>query len=229
METRLEDLLRPDAIKGRCLVMWSGGLDSTWTLYTLLRKTKLEIYTHHVNKKSRTDDGHEISHSLDYERQAIRRLQPWMAENVRGFEHSESFTDLTAFTTFARDMVTGVFFAAQAARSWGFTARDYIFMGSNGDEDETNSTEEHQVVRAEYNMISYRYVLQSVFESDRTPEITWITPAPSRLEEVTSLPKDVVERTACCRNPKPNESNGFVPCKTCKTCVSLARHLPEYA
>ena len=117
----------------RFLVLWSGGLDSTWSLYTLLKETDAEVYAHHVNKRSRTDDGSEISNGFEYEMAAVRAMRSWLFENVRPFSYSESTVDTTAFTTFARDTVTAVFFGAQAAMTWGFTAEDRIVMGANGE------------------------------------------------------------------------------------------------
>lgn len=210
------------------LVMWSGGLDSTWTLYKLLTESDAEIYAHHVCKRSRSDDGTELSNALDYERQATRAMQQYLSEAVRPFSYSESFVDLTIFTTFARDMVTGVFFTTQAAMTWGFAPDDLIFMGSNGDEDKTNSDDPALLYRAGFNMMMYRGVMQAVMQADRTPEITWLMPAPTRAEEIEDLPKEIVALAACCRNPIKSEDGSFEACRKCVTCKSLGRHLKAY-
>lgn len=210
------------------LVMWSGGLDSTWTLHELLSKSEADVFAHHVAKRSRSDDGEEISSSFDYERTAVRNMLGWMSDNLRPFEFSESFVDLTAFPSFARDMTTSIFMSTQAAMSWGFTPDDRIFMGSNGDEDDTNSTEPSNLYRAESNMMLYRGMMQAVTQADRTPEITWLMPAPTRHTEITDLPDALVEMAACCRHPLADGSGDYLPCGTCVTCKSLGKHLPKY-
>ena len=80
-------------------------------------------------------------------------MQERISEIARPFSYSESFVDLSPFTTFARDMVTGIFFATQAAMTWAFTPDDRIFMGSNGDEDKTNSDDPALLYRAGFNMM----------------------------------------------------------------------------
>ena len=43
----------------RSLVLWSGGLDSTYSLVRLLASTEDEIYAHHVHLNVRREDGDE--------------------------------------------------------------------------------------------------------------------------------------------------------------------------
>lgn len=113
------------------LVLWSGGLDSTWSLYMLLHHTDAEVYAHHIVKRSRTDDGGTLSYGWLYERAAVRRMRPWLARQVRPFAYSESAIDLTALASFARDTMTALFLGGQAAKTWRFGAGDVIVLGAN--------------------------------------------------------------------------------------------------
>lgn len=42
-------------LRPKCPVLWSGGLDSTWSLCMLLRHTDLDVHAHHVVMRSRTE------------------------------------------------------------------------------------------------------------------------------------------------------------------------------
>ena len=77
-------------LRPKYLVLWSGGLDATWSLYMLLRHTDLEVHAHHVVKRSRTDDGKALSHGWLYERAAVRQMRPWLARQVRPFAYSKA-------------------------------------------------------------------------------------------------------------------------------------------
>ena len=85
-----QDLSRPAqrfVRRPKSLVLWSGGLNSTWTLVRLLRDTDDDVFAHHVHKRSRTDDGKRLSYLFEAEREAIRAIRPWLAENERPFTY----------------------------------------------------------------------------------------------------------------------------------------------
>ena len=218
-------------LRPKYLVLWSGGLDSTWSLYMLLRHTDLEVYAHHVVKRSRADDGKALSHGWLYERAAVRRMQPWLARNVRPFAYSESAIDLTAFSSFARDTVTAVFLAGQAAKSWGFGPGDILVLGGNADEDRLNDPDPNLYWMGVFRRVLARNLVQAVMQHDRIPEVLTLSPAPARARQVRDLPADLVAMTASCREPVRIDSGGeaFRPCGNCVTCRALAPHLPVYA
>ncbi len=211
----------------RYLVLWSGGLDSTWSLWTLLRETHGEVHAHHVIKRSRTDDGREASWGWAYERAAVRRMRPWLAAHARPLVYSESEIDLTAFRAFARDTVTAVFLGAQAALTAGFGPEDVLVMGANGDEDRSNDDDPAVRWRTAFRSLTWRSVVQAVYQADRTPEVTWLMPAPTRARQVADLSDALAAMTASCRRPRrvagPAES--FVACGVCVTCQAVAPHL----
>lgn len=68
------------------LVMFSGGLDSTTSLYKLLKETTHNIYVHHIILKDNSDrwktELHSTNNILNYLR------------NIRNFDYSESTVDL---------------------------------------------------------------------------------------------------------------------------------------
>lgn len=218
-------------LRPRYLVLWSGGLDSTWSLYMLLRHTDLDVYAHHVVKRSRTDDGQALSNSWLYERAAVRRMRPWLARHTRPFAWSESAVDLTAFSSFARDTVTAVFLGGQAAKSWGFGPGDVLVLGGNADDDRLDDPDPQLYWMGEFRRLMARKLLQAVMQRDRTPEVLTLTPPPTRARQVRELPADLAAMTASCRAPVKVDDGGktFQPCGSCATCRALAPHLAVYA
>ncbi|MDX1513026.1 MAG: hypothetical protein R3174_04715, partial [Gammaproteobacteria bacterium] len=118
----------------RSLIMWSGGLDSTYALARLLRESDDEIFAHHIHLNTLRDDGRGRSRRCEYEAQAISSMLVPMKSEFGAFEYSESRADLSAFSGFGRDTTIAMFFAAQMAMSRRFTPFDRIVFGVN-DED----------------------------------------------------------------------------------------------
>ena len=203
--------------KVKSLVVWSGGLDSTYALVRLLRETEDEVFAHHIHFRGRNDAGDRVSHKCEYETQAIARLRPYIERNYRPFTYSESWLDISAFKRFARDTATAMFFAAQAAMSYGFTPRDRIILGINRDED----------VRWMPGTDSYRYrrmmtvrMLKAVFESEEVPYFFLFEPRPSKQEEADFLPYELFGLTVSCRDPVLADGK-FETCGACLECRTL--------
>ena len=203
--------------KVKSLVVWSGGLDSTYSLVRLLKETDDNVFAHHIHFKGRNDSGESVSHKCEYEAVAIEKMRPYIEETFRPFTYSESHLDISAFTVFARDTATSMFFAAQAAMTYGFTPRDRILLGMNRDED----------VRWNAGTDSYRYrrlvtirMLKAVMESEEVPYFYLFDPRPSKQEEADFLPYELFRMSASCRDPLLVE-DGFGMCGACLECRTL--------
>lgn len=63
--------MRLDELNGRkVMVAWSGGLDSTWTLWKVLTETDAEVHAHHIRiaggSDARTEaEGMAVADLLD--------------------------------------------------------------------------------------------------------------------------------------------------------------------
>lgn len=221
-------VIRRGKRRRKSLVMWSGGLDSTWSLLKLLRDTDEDIYVHHVHKRSRTDDGREISKLFEAESQAIKAMRVWLKEHERPFVYSESAVDLTAFSTFARDVSTCYFFASQAAMTWGFQSTDRIVTGANSDDDALGDADASAVWRTRFRVLTNRHLIESVMQTSDVPDNGFLKPVPSRREQAAYLPKDLLALVVCCRSPVEVFDGGHTPCGTCQTCHAVAGHVPGY-
>lgn len=203
----------------KSLVMWSGGLDSTYTLVRLLNETDDEVYAHHVHRNARRDDGRDLAATCDYERDAIAVMLEYIRKHYRPFTYSESSIDLTAFSAFARDTATSMFFAAQAAMTYQFSPFDRIMIGVNRDEDKRwiENTEAYKFRRMMVNQM-----VKAVWESEDIPFFYLWTPRPTKQEEADYLPLELFRLTASCRDPK-RDDEGWVLCGKCPECSTLAK------
>ncbi|WP_374650300.1 hypothetical protein [Dongia sp.] len=201
----------------KSLVMWSGGLDSTYGLMRLLTTTDDDVYAHHIHRQARHDSGRKAALTLPYEAEAIGRMTPWIRARYRGFTYSESNVDITAFPKFARDTATSMFFAGLVTRRYGFGPQDRILLSMNRDEDrEWNpDSEKYWFLR----MITLQ-TLKLVWQSEEVPDAFLWAPPPSKQEEIDFLPPDLVAMTASCRDPKAvkESSTGLLTWQTCGTC-----------
>jgi hypothetical protein len=69
----------------RMIVMWSGGIDSTFKLAYLLKETEYQIHAHHVHIINREGRSQK-------EQAACRALRPRL-KAIRGFTYTESRID----------------------------------------------------------------------------------------------------------------------------------------
>ena len=202
----------------KTLVMWSGGLDSTYGLVRLLRETSDEIFAHHIHRRARHDAGKHIALTCEHEAEAIKRMLPYIIRTYRTFHYSDSKVDLTAFYRFARDTSTAMFFASQAAKSFGFHAEDRILFSMNSDEDKEWNTGSETYPFLRSVTIS---IMKLVWGSEEVPQcFLWPEP-PAKQEETDYLPLELVRMTASCRDPKRNEKKNWVFCGQCVECRTL--------
>jgi 7-cyano-7-deazaguanine synthase in queuosine biosynthesis len=215
---RIEKVAKRPPRRPKSLVMWSGGLDSTYTLVRLLKETDDEVFAHHVHRNARRDDGTDLAATCEYERQAATVMRTYMSEHYRPFTYSESSIDLTAFSAFARDTATSMFFAAQAAMTYQFSPFDRIMIGVNRDEDARwiENTETYKFRRMMVNQM-----LKAVWESEDVPFFYLWTPRPTKQAEADYLPLELFQLTASCRNPS-REGARWIVCGTCAECSTLA-------
>lgn len=217
----------PAAVSGRrkvqTLVMWSGGLESTYALARLLEETEDEVHAHHIHLNAPRDDSKSRSRRCEFEAQAISRLVAPMKSRYRIFEYTESRADLTAFPCFARDTTTAMFFAAQLAMSKGFTPFDRIIVGVDDEDPRWRAGTELYTLRR---MLLNR-ILRAVWESDEIPFLYVFYPRPSRADAFAYLGEEMASLTVSCRHPEAGglgfSDDALRPCNSCPKCRSRAR------
>lgn len=208
----------------RSLVMWSGGLDSTYALARLLRDSDNDVYAHHIHLNAlREDDGKSRSRRCEYEAQAVSQMLVPLKSSFGAFEYSESRADLTAFSSFARDSATAMYFAAQLAMSRRFTPFDRIVLGVNDSDPRWRSgTELYAYRRSLLNRI-----LRAVWESEEVPYLYVMDPRPSKIGAMEYLGAELAMLTVSCRYPKSGVSFGEDDMRSCGTCPKCQSR-PEF-
>jgi 7-cyano-7-deazaguanine synthase in queuosine biosynthesis len=93
----------------RMIVMWSGGIDSTFKLSYLLKETEYQVHAHHVHIVNREGRG-------TAERAACRALRPKL-RSIRRFAYTESTIDHSQHDRIPFDMAIVAFEVGVVARS----------------------------------------------------------------------------------------------------------------
>ncbi len=216
----------------RSLVLFSGGIDSTYSLVRLLRETRDRVYAHHVRFiHSGRPNAQTVFATLSPQ---VRAQMSWLREHLRDFEYSQSVVDLSMFATRARENASLMYFAAQAAMNYGFSPFDRILLGVNADTDPGWNPD--SAVYAWRRTLLVR-MLRSVWECDEVPHLYFWTPRPSKRAMLDYLPRDLAAATFSCSSPIPNASTDPdastnpesasddtpIPCGSCSRCRWRAR------
>ena len=86
------------------LIMWSGGLDSSYMLYKYLTETDYPIHAHHIILQNRAE------FRWHQEQVAVNNIRDWLKKNCRKFDYSES----SYYNRFVgRDIALVLFVASQ--------------------------------------------------------------------------------------------------------------------
>ncbi|MFT5447702.1 MAG: 7-cyano-7-deazaguanine synthase in queuosine biosynthesis [Gammaproteobacteria bacterium] len=185
----------------RSLLLWSGGLDSTYSLVRLLRTTQDRVFTHHVQCLGVDAWRGEFEH------QAIERLRTRLREHDRSFVHTRSSLNLSELSGRGIDISMLSFMAAQAAMTHNLTPFDRILIGVNGYCDpgwDPNSAacalRRTRIARA----------LRAAWGCDEVPQIYLWLPRPLKVEMVSMLGARLHKLTVSCLRPLPD--SGAVEC-----------------
>ncbi len=199
----------------RSLVLFSGGIDSTYSLVRLLKETQDLVYAHHVSFIG-SKSGSEVT-NLDSVALSVREPIAWIRSNLRDFEYSQSLVDLSMFATRARENTSLMYFAAQAAMNYGFSPFDRILLGVNADADP--GWHPDSAVYAWRRTLLVR-MLRSVWECDEVPHLYFWNPRPSKHAMLEYLPTELARLTFSCSKPTIDESNSGRPvaCGSCSRC-----------
>lgn len=185
------------------LVMFSGGIDSTYALYKVLCETDDEVLVHHIHLI--TDLGRHV-----VEDAACKNIVAYCRKNVRPFYYTESSIDHRRFMAHGYDLAAAGFEAGMVAASFrlasGKTANiDRWIVGISADD----------VVPPERFENAQRCCVANC--SGGTPPNLFIFPRVDVKDQIRSLPKELFDMTWSCRQPR-GLPNRVQPCGRCKSC-----------
>lgn len=187
------------------LVMFSSGVDSTYTLVKLLQETDDDIYAHHINMVN-MEARHEV------ERERSRAIITWCNANIRKVKYSESTIDHRGLKWFGFDIMAVGFEAGVLAHSFQIARKRRLDRWTIG----TCLEEGHDDKR-------FAHVLNCCAANcypHAAPEF-FLLPLIPKAEEMAYLPRPVLELCWTCRRPVPKADGSVGECGTCKTCLIM--------
>lgn len=189
------------------LVMFSGGVDSTYLLVKLLRETDDEVLAHHIhffNAEGRAQ----------VEADRSRAIIAWLQRNVRAFAYTESALDHRGLRWFGSDIMASGFEAGLVANSYRMTTGRHLDRFVHG-----YCTDEASQRDLFGRAMAHACCAANCFPHP-APEF-WKAPAVSKAEELAALPEPVRKLVWTCRWPVP-QPGGFGECGRCLTCRTMA-------
>jgi hypothetical protein len=184
----------------RMIVMWSGGIDSTFRLASLLKETEYQVHAHHVhivNREGRCQAEHAACTALRSKLKAIR-----------GFAYTESRIDHSQHDRLPFDMAIVAFEAGVVARSGDGRNSEPFTHWTIG----THKAEGHYQRRFDL----YEPMVNALCFPHDYPAFT-LGKVVTKEEEITYL-EDLGLLADCwyCRTPRAGR-----PCGTCGTCEDV--------
>jgi hypothetical protein len=184
------------------LVMFSSGVDSTYTLVKLLQETDDAVYAHHVHLVN-PEARHEV------EAARSRAIVQWCSKNIRKVNYSESTIDHRQTRWFGLDIMSVGFEAGIVAHSYQIARKrrlDRWMIGTCLEEGHDNQRFVHVENCVSANCYPY------------APPDFLLFPLIPKAEEMAYLPRPVLDLCWTCRRPIQIKGGESKECGTCKTC-----------
>lgn len=197
----------------KSLVMVSGGFDSTVMAYQLLTTTEKELHIHHLSYQMRQN-------RFPKEREALSKIIPWLQNNCRPFQYTESVYSHPAELGSQQPYDIGIL-AFVSAMIMSFSAKDNnfydsVYIGSTKDDLSVPKLQQRKRMKEEIfsnTMTTLRTALAE--ENTFVPEIKIVEPYWSfTIEDMQHLaPRELIEMSWSCRTPIND-----LPCEKCFAC-----------
>lgn len=182
------------------LLALSGGVDSTYALWSQLKTSQERLLVHHVHLAN--TDGRAQQESI-----AAEAVVRWLHNHgLRHFDYLESSFDATGWGFVAHDSDILTCLSALLLTKPAHRGIEKIIVPMNKDElaelgETFVANRERRQALGE--LLSYRRKLEYLF-----PIATM-----TKLEIIRDMPSDLFERTWYCRTPRDGS-----PCHLCHTC-----------
>jgi 7-cyano-7-deazaguanine synthase in queuosine biosynthesis len=190
------------------MIEFSGGLDSTYTLYDWLRNEnnkKKVILVHHVNLR------HQAENRLVYEREAVHNILQWFKQQgLDNFIYHESTFDYGTLPRIkVKDIQITSLFTSIILKTPGWNKiNNLILSWHKGEVDSNENMRGHRVM-----------TMLEACEVPRKITIHFPIEFMTRKDMVDDMPAELFALVHSCR--KPTEENKV--CGKCKTCLEYIR------
>ncbi|MDF1750708.1 MAG: methyltransferase domain-containing protein [Alphaproteobacteria bacterium] len=218
-ESTLQVLKRPnspDVITRRkqvSLVMFSGGVDSVYTLYRLLKESDDEIIAHHIHFINR--EGRHKAEDI-----ACRQIVQHLKTMVRPFIYTESSIDRRRFQAFGMDDMAVAFEVGVIANSFLIDRGHMIDRWTTGTclEEELEYYGQEEVERFEHILNT---AAASCYPSP-APRFFQLKIIPKR-DQIAYMGETLTRLCWTCRKPVWKDDGTAEECGQCKTCNLMTR------
>ncbi len=194
------------------LVLFSGGIDSTYTLMSLLADSEDEIVAHHIHLKNREGRHNAEAAACD----AIIR---YLKDRHRPFHYVQSGLDRRRFDSFGLDVFSVAFEAGFLNRSFSTTRGFPIDRWTMGFCLEEREERQDDPFRAERFGHILSLIEASSFPLD--PPRFFQLPLLRKKTQIERMGRDLTDLCWTCRTPIAQPDGRFTECGECKTCVLM--------
>ena len=180
--------------------MWSGGLDSTWTLSQF--PDPVDVLSVNMVLRGEIDQKR-----ADLEREARENIKPSFPQH-----RYQEISVKSDFNYYYGDCVQVAWWAAQHAFSLGLISGSRVLYGGNSDDDIAGKNPEK--VKRQTTKIEQIFDLVYNGSGCGVPQYTWLKPEPSRAQQIEDL-GSIADLTWSCRQPDDggNECEECIPCR----------------
>lgn len=211
------------------LVMWSGGIDSTYILAKLLKETDKNIYVHHIVLHNCEMRGNA---ELDAVNSLVKKIK-----EIRPFRFTWNVVDDRNLPSLVYDMARVAFESGAVSKAWYY--KDFFHGLKKEDWNPIELTELYIGTNAEegHNWDRWEYLKNAIFAAEYTDQKhlpSWmearknfLTYVPhdwvTRREEMLYLKEhDILNECWFCRTPQYDQKEKkYKTCGVCKTCFEV--------
>ncbi|MEM1075915.1 MAG: toxin-activating lysine-acyltransferase [Pseudomonadota bacterium] len=183
------------------LVTFSGGIDSTYVLWKLLKETDDEIIALHINITN-------VEGRVLIEKIRAQQIVNYLSERYRLITYKTTTIDHSGMNWFGYDVMAVGFEVGIVATSHLLEknkAVDRWTMAACKEEGRWPNRWQHVLDCTAANCYPH------------TPPEYFSLPIITKAEQMRQMPSELLEMTWYCRQPKLTR-NGYAPCNTCMTC-----------
>ena len=199
----------------RTLVLWSGGIDSTYVLWRLLRRG-FAVHSLYVSIEQ-ADVEQRTCLRARFERQAVVRLQRRMlaslTEREVQWQHLEAGVCLPAVGRQCARASALMFHAARVMAALEFTAADRLTFGVSRDNGLPIASAEFALRRL---LIARQ--LRAAMERDDVPRLVLADPPLGKQQMFAALPQLWRGEIVSCNQPELNAVAEVSACEQCEKC-----------
>ena len=165
----------------RILVMWSGNLDSTYVLLSVLKQTIGNIHVHHIRMGKDQQKNNKIENKT-----SIQELRNWIESHYGDFQYTENAIDASAFREQAERRLQAVYCGAQAAMALDFERNEDVLFGLSMEELDDWGPDTAGHWRA-------AHLFKAIWRSEEGPQYRVLVPAVTRAQEMSAIPKKLAK------------------------------------